>query len=133
MNKTTYDMGACTYCGQAVSLDREYSSAEEADAAATAICKCAEARAERDLKKEIEAANDKIFRLFGEAAGGSGFAPIRSQETIALMMSAVELVARDHIDSLTINCRGAYKAVISMNSKGKIKVSRSETRIGTLE
>lgn len=133
MSKITYDMGACAYCGQAVSLDREYSSAEEADAAATAICKCAEARAERSLKREIEAAKDKIFRLFGEAAEGNGFAPIQSQETIGLMMGAVELVARDHIDSLTINCRGSYKAVIAMNSKGKIKVSRSETRVGTLE
>lgn len=133
MNKTTYDMGACAYCGQAISLDQEYSSAEEADTAATAVCKCAEAAAERALKREIAAAKDKIFRLFGEAARGSGFAPIESQETIDLMMGAVELVARDHIDSLTVNCRGAYKAVIAMNSRGKIKVSRSETRVSTLE
>ncbi len=133
MSKITYNMGACAYCGQTVSLDQEYSSAAEANAAATAICKCWEATAERNLKKEIEAAKDKIFCLFGEAAGGNGFAPIESQETIGLMRNAVELVARDHIDSLTINCRGEYKAVIAMNSKGKIKVSRSETRVSTLE
>lgn len=133
MNKTTYDMGACVYCGQAITLDREYSSAEEADTAATAVCKCAEAAAERALKREIGEAKNKIYRLFGERAGESGFTPIGSQETIELMMGAVELVAREHIDSLTINCRGAYKAVISVNSKGNIKVSRSETRVRTLE
>lgn len=132
MSKDIYNTGVCTYCGQAISLDQEYGSAEEANAAATAICNCDIAKAERNLRREIEGAKNKVYRLFGETAGGWGFEPIQ-QETIDLMLGAVELVARDHIDSITINCRGEYKATIAMTGKGKIKVSRSETHIGTLE
>ena len=129
----TYHMGACAYCGQAIGLDGTYDSPAEANAAATDICKCAEAAAERSLKKEIREAKDKILYLFGEGARDREFEPIKSQETMDFMEIAVELVAREHIDNLTINSLGEYKAVIARNSKGKIKVSRSETHSSTLE
>ena len=43
------------------------------------------------------------------------------------------LVARGYISSATINVRGQCRAKISLTSKEKIKVERSETRSYQLE
>ncbi|WP_300749548.1 hypothetical protein [uncultured Oscillibacter sp.] len=45
----------------------------------------------------------------------------------------MELIARGPISSASLNIRGQCKAKFSITSKGKIEVSRSETRSCDLE
>ena len=118
--------GTCRYCGQVVNLDYEEETQAEADIAASEKCECYDARHERNLRKQITAAQNRIRKIFG-------FAPIADEEPLQLLNAIAEQTARGFITSATINVRGLCKAKITMTTKEKIKVERSETKTYQLE
>ena len=124
--------GACRYCGQLQEVDPHPSQAA-ADETATEVCSCPSARTARRTAEQIEDARDRVNRLFGERAEDLGFKPIAGDGAIELLERVVELIARGPISSASLNIRGQCKAKFSITSKGKIKVSRSETRSCDLE
>ncbi len=124
--------GACRYCGQLQEVGPHPSQAA-ADETATEVCSCPSARTARRTAEQIEDARDRVNRLFGERAEDLGFKPIAGDGAIELLERVVELIARGPISSASLNIRGQCKAKFSITSKGKIKVSRSETRSCDLE
>lgn len=124
-------VGACRYCGQMQEVGPHPSQAH-ADETASEVCNCPKARSERRVHEQIEDARDRVQRLFGEGAESLDFRPV-SDEAVGLLDHVVEMIARGPISSASINIRGQCKAKFSVTSKGKIKVSRSETRSCDLE
>ena len=124
--------GACRYCGQLQEVGPHPSQAA-ADETATEVCSCPSARTARRIAEQIEDAQNRVNRLFGEGAEDLGFKPIAGDGAIELLERVVELIARGPISSASLNIRGQCKAKFSITSKGKIKVSRSETRSCDLE
>lgn len=133
MSEDGYSVGTCRYCGQCVSLDTPQMTQDIADFAASEKCDCYDARAERTIRRKIENAQDRIKKVFGSEAAEQGFEPIDASETLRLMDDIAVLVARGFITSAVVNVRGRCKAKISLTSKEKIKVERSETRSYQLE
>lgn len=123
--------GACRYCGQLQEVGPHPTQAA-ADETASEVCSCAAAKRERRVREQTEDAQEKIARIFGEEAESLGFraAP---EESVALLNLTVGLIARGFISSANLNLLGLCKAKLSITSKGKIKVSRSETRSFDLE
>ena len=124
--------GACQYCGQLQEVGPHPSQAA-ADETASEVCSCPSARHARRINEQIEAARERVNRLFGDGAESLGFKPIAGDGAIELLERVVELIARGPISSASLNVRGQCKAKFSITSKGKIKVSRSETRSCDLE
>ncbi len=124
--------GACRYCGQLQEVGPHPSQAA-ADQTASEVCSCPQARTARRISEQIEDAQDRVNRLFGEGAEDLGFKPVAGDGVIGLLEKVVELIARGPISSASLNIRGQCKAKFSITSKGKIKVSRSETRSCDLE
>lgn len=124
--------GACKYCNQLQEVGPHPSQAA-ADETATEVCSCPSARTARRIAEQIEDAQNRVNRLFGEGAEDLGFKPIAGDGAIELLERVVELIARGPISSASLNIRGQCKAKFSITSKGKIKVSRSETRSCDLE
>lgn len=124
--------GACQYCGQLQEVGPHPSQAA-ADETATEVCSCPKAKTARRIAEQIEDARDRVNRLFGDGAEDLGFKPIAGDGAIDLLKKVVELIARGPISSASLNIRGQCKAKFSITSKGKIKVSRSETRSCDLE
>lgn len=124
--------GACKYCRQLQEVGPHPSQAA-ADETATEVCSCPSARTARRTAEQIEDARDRVNRLFGERAEDLGFKPIAGDGAVELLKRVVELIARGPISSASLNIRGQCKAKFSITSKGKIKVSRSETRSCDLE
>ena len=133
MSGERFSLGTCRFCGQLVNLERERDTQEAADIAASEECSCFDARAERSTRRQIENAQDRIRKIFGDEAEELGFRPIDAPEPLRLMDEIAVLVARGYISSATINVRGQCRAKISLTSKEKIKVERSETRSYQLE
>lgn len=77
--------GTCRYCGQVVNLDYEEETQAEADIAASEKCECYDARHERNLRKQITAAQNRIRKIFGDDAAKLGFAPIAAEEPLQLL------------------------------------------------
>lgn len=123
--------GACKYCGQIQEVG-PHSSQAAADETASEVCNCPTARQERRVHEQVEDACERVQRLFGDDAESLGFKPI-PDEAVGLLENVVEMIARGPISSASLNVRGRCKAKFSITSKGKIKVSRSETRSCDLE
>ena len=123
--------GACRYCGQIQEVGPHPSQAA-ADDTATEVCNCQTARQERRVHEQVADACERVQRLFGDDAESLGFKPI-PDEAVGLLENVVEMIARGPISSASLNVRGRCKAKFSVTSKGKIKVSRSETRSCDLE
>lgn len=123
--------GACRYCGQIQEVGPHPSKAA-ADDTATEVCNCPTARKERRVHEQVADACERVQRLFGDDAESLGFKPI-PDEAVGLLENVVEMIARGPISSASLNVRGRCKAKFSVTSKGKIKVSRSETRSCDLE
>lgn len=123
--------GACRYCGQIQEVGPHPSQAA-ADDTATEVCNCPTARQERHVHEQVADACERVQRLFGDDAESLGFEPIHD-EAVGLLENVVEMIARGPISSASLNVRGRCKAKFSVTSKGKIKVSRSETRSCDLE
>lgn len=123
--------GACRYCGQLQEVGPHPTQAA-ADETASEVCSCPGAKRERRVREQTEDAQEKTSRIFGEEAESLGFraAP---EETVALLNLTVGLIARGFISSANMNLLGLCRAKLSVTSKGKIKVSRSETRSFDLE
>lgn len=81
--------GTCRYCGQVVNLDYEEETQAEADIAASEKCECYDARHERNLRKQITAAQNRIRKIFGDDAAKLGFAPIAAEEPLQLLNASV--------------------------------------------
>lgn len=79
------------------------------------------------------AAQNRIRKIFGDDAAKLGFSPIAAEEPLQLLNAIAEQTARGFITSATINVRGLCKAKITMTTKEKIKVERSETKTYQLE
>lgn len=86
--------GTCRYCGQVVNLDYEEETQAEADIAASEKCECYDARHERNLRKQITAAQNRIRKIFGDDAAKLGFAPIAAEEPLQLLNAIAEQTAR---------------------------------------
>lgn len=127
----TVTTGACRYCGQIQEVGPHPSQAA-ADDTATEVCNCPTARQERRVHEQVADACERVQRLFGDDAESLGFKPI-PDEAVGLLENVVEMIARGPISSASLNVRGRCKAKFSVTSKGKIKVSRSETRSCDLE
>lgn len=127
-----YITGACSHCGQVINVDTS-TSQDSADEKASRKCDCHAARCERRTAEQIAEAHDRIYQLFGEAAEELGFKPLGSSEAIELLKNIATLVAQGKINGSTIQIFGNSRAKISLTSKGKIKVERSETRSCNLE
>lgn len=123
--------GDCKYCGQIQEVGPHPSQAA-ADETASEVCNCPTARQERRVHEQVEDACERVQRLFGDDAESLGFKPI-PDEAVGLLENVVEMIARGPISSASLNVRGRCKAKFSITSKGKIKVSRSETRSCDLE
>lgn len=123
--------GACRWCGQLQEVGPHPSQAT-ADDTASEVCNCPTARQERRVHEQVEDACERVQRLFGDDAENLGFKPI-PDEAVGLLENVVEMIARGPISSASLNVRGRCKAKFSITSKGKIKVSRSETRSCDLE
>ena len=123
--------GACRYCGQLQEVGPHPTQAA-ADETASEVFSCPGAKRERRVREQTEDAQEKISRIFGEEAESLGFraAP---EESVALLNLTVGLIARGFISSANMNLLGPCTAKLSVTSKGKIKVSRSETRSFDLE
>lgn len=123
--------GACQYCGQLQEVGPHPSQAA-ADETASEVCNCPRARDERRVRERAEDARERVERLFGDSAEELGFKPV-ADDAVHLLESVVEMIARGPVSSASLNIRGQCKAKFSVTSKGKIKVSRSETRSCDLE
>ncbi len=124
--------GTCRYCNQMIEVG-PHASQKAADETASEVCSCPEARIERRVTEQIADAHDRVERLFGESAEALGFKPIAEKGPIQLLDNVVEMIARRLISSATVQIRGQCKAKVSLTTKGKIKVARSETRSCDLE
>ena len=125
-------VGACRYCGQMQEVG-PHPSQVAADETASEVCNCPTARIERRITEQTEDARDRVQRLFGEECAELGFKPIEATGPVQLLGEVVEQIARGLISSASINIRGQCKAKLCLTTKGKIKVSRSETRSYDLE
>lgn len=123
--------GICRYCGQIQEVGPHLSQAA-ADETASEVCNCPTARQERRVLEQVEDAYKRVQRLFGDEAESLGFKPV-PDEAVGLLEKVVEMIARGPISYASLNVRGRCKAKFSITSKGKIKVSRSETRSCDLE
>lgn len=123
--------GVCRYCGQIQEVG-PHPSQTAADETASEVCNCPTARQERRVLEQVEDACERVQRLFGDEAENLGFKPV-PDEAVGLLEKVVEMIARGPISSASLNVRGRCKAKFSITSKGKIKVSRSETRSCDLE
>ncbi len=125
--------GVCKHCGQMIELGGGYATQAAADAAAEELCDCAQARTARRMAAQIKDARARVRQLFGEEAEKLGFIPLADDDAVELLERVAELIAIGPISSATLNVRGRCKAKLSISSKGKIKVSRSETKSCDLE
>lgn len=125
--------GVCRHCGQTIDLGAMYATQEEADAAAEELCECPAATVARRKRAQVEAAKEKVRQLFGDGADELGFRSLAGDGAVDLLERTVELIALGPISSATFNVRGQCKAKLTVSTKGKIKVSRSEVSSCALE
>ena len=127
---TTY--AACEFCGQSNEINILSTSTEqERIDRATYGCICFEARQKRDRKAQIDNANENIDDLFGEYCDDRGYEQV-DDNFVAYLKQCVILIAEKHIRQISASV-GRVTAKISLNSKGKIVVERSETLKSKLE
>lgn len=71
-----FAFGTCRFCGQTLSLDTDYGTQEAADAAASELCDCFDAKEERAVQAKIRDARYRIRQVFGSEAERLGFKPV---------------------------------------------------------
>lgn len=128
-----FAFGTCRFCGQTLSLDTDYGTQEAADATASELCDCFDAKEERAVQAKTRDARYRIRQVFGSEAERLGFKPVDAPEILDLMDGVAELVARGYVTSAALNIRGRGRAKISITAKEKIKVERHEVRSFQLE
>lgn len=114
--------GSCKYCRQIHQFETIGLSKEaDLDDWATERCDCAEAQYHTQKKKSLEGAKENITKFFDKV-------PISGEVTIAILNMAADAMYEGKIDSLSLDIGNGCKGKISQNSKGKIKVERTDTR-----
>lgn len=126
-----YTRGICKFCGQ-VHIVPFSDTQEEADDRAAALCDCAGAVKERRRLERIERATGGVERVFGSGASDVGQKPVDAG-TLRFLKAAVELMAGEAVDSVTVDIPGICQAKFRVTAKGNIKISRSETRVRSFE
>ena len=123
--------GTCKYCGQICATEEKTQA--EANTYAAENCDCLKAREERELKRRIDSAQDRLEELCGEDCEKYGFEPIDDERTIDFIKKIINHVARSDINSAAISILGGIRIAVKKGSKGTLKVSRSESRSYELE
>lgn len=110
--------GCCPYCGQYVQVEMVAPwTEEELREASVMACECTGAGEYRKRKAKKERAHIKINELFQEDCW----------ECIPILDAAVDLILTDCLDKITLDTPEGVKIKVGINSKGNIKVERSET------
>lgn len=113
--------GACTFCGQIYQFETSgLAKEEDLNTWAVEKCDCSQAKDFIKKKKELEKAKEKIQQMLGSDIAGDVIT--------RLLDMAVDSISEDKIDDMTINVGNGCKAKVSQNSKGCIKVERTDTR-----
>ena len=128
--------GVCRWCGQ-VRIVSYCVTKEEADARAAEECDCAGAVRERRRLERVEKARENIDRVFGDGATEYGQRPVGG-DVLDFLRHSAELMAGyvcagDAISGVSVTVPDVCVAKLSVTSKGNVKVSRSETRVRSLE
>jgi hypothetical protein len=113
--------GACIYCGQLMPFETTGLAREDdLNEWATEKCDCSEAKIYAKRKKSLSGAKEKIKQFFGSESSG--------EIVIKLLDMATDAIFENKIDDLSINIGNGCKGKVSQNSKGNIKVERTDTR-----
>ena len=132
MDIGAYNQGTCRFCDQVITLETPENTEEAADRAATSLCSCREAKAERETVKQVEKAQENITKIFGSGAKEHGFAPVEDTEVLKALRGLATQAARGGVFSASVNL-GICKAKITHGSSGKVKIARTETNSYQLE
>ena len=118
-------IGECCYCGQAIAIPiGEYNSASDKDKAATRLCNCQEATADRMLNN----AYSKIEEIFLTECENIGMKAI-GENSVPILKQSAEAICNDLCLSVTVSFKNGIKAVIKGNSKGELEVQRTDTSV----
>ena len=115
--------GVCLFCGQTMahSAPQEWDQ-KKVDELVTELCDCIDAKVFFKTKSRQERVDGKIDDIFLDVVGSVG------NDVVDILHQAVVLIMNHHIQKIIIETGQNVKAVISINSDGKIKVSRTDTR-----
>lgn len=114
--------GACKFCGQIYQFETiGLASGKNLDDWATEKCDCAEAQYHTERMKSLEGAKENIKKFFEKV-------PISGEIAITILNMAASAIYEDKIESISVDLGNGCKGKISQNSKGKIKVERTDTR-----
>lgn len=125
--------GVCKYCGQVASAEEAFESKAEANRWASENCTCASATAERRTREQIEDGCDRVDKLFGSECEVYGFEPVAEERILEKLCEAVKWVAKGYARQIVLQLADYGKATIGLTAKGRIRVSRSESRSYQLE
>ena len=115
--------GACIYCGQIRQIEVDGRKTEQELAnLATMKCTCPDAKAAQEVEHMQLTAETNVEKLFKE----------ENPDMASLLKAAVLPIMGDRIDQITIKS-GKMTGKISINSKGGIKVERTDTNKKALE
>lgn len=115
--------GACRFCGQIMSFETS-GLAKEDDLNEWAVekCDCTAAKIYTKRKKSVNTAKERVNTFFSNISGPSGETAIR------LLNEAIDAIIQNEIEQITINIGDGCKGKVSTNSKGNIKVERTDTK-----
>jgi hypothetical protein len=101
---------------ETIGLARE----EELTEWATEKCDCTRAVDYVKRKHSVEKAKERIEQLFIQGRAG--------EAVVNLLNMGLEAIVNDQIDEISIDLGNGCKSKVSQNSKGNIKVERTDTR-----
>ena len=116
----------CKFCGQMVDVGDDEREGHY-------YCNCGGAKAEVRTEEQIDEACRNIDVLFGEDCGDFGFAPVKNEAVVYAMKILAGLVARGELGAATLKLPAAGITVISIGSKGEVRITRRVTRVQELK
>ena len=124
MKEKEMQTAPCRYCGQIVQFEAEGALTGEMSGEMAALnCDCEDAVAHQIWMRQEKKALSNVRRLFGKEAGIAV-----SEDVITILNAAVLEICKNELEKISLNLQGGIKATISRNSKGEIKVERTETK-----
>lgn len=126
LDGTRMEVGVCRFCGQARQLEVSGPWTEEMlDRAATDQCDCEGAQIERRRTRTLKGCERKIDVLFEDLEE-------KERET---MKELCAYIYDEKMEKVTLAISKKVKAVISRNSKGNMRIERTEktTKAGEVE
>lgn len=122
--------GLCIYCGQSRMVEvfegdlaKASSEEEYVNLIATEECDCHEAKHQRHIKQQIEAAKIYINQYFKKDF----------PTTADVLSNAVEKIVEGKFVKITIDTGQKVKGIVQINSKGNIRVQRKATNDSSME